>query len=54
MIRRPFRARYPGEINFVVAADAGRSYERVFQDLRVRFVDLDQLIREVQQPAASS
>jgi predicted AAA+ superfamily ATPase len=51
---RVFRARYPGDMNFVVAADVGRSYERAFQDLRVRFVDLDQLIREVQQPAASS
>jgi hypothetical protein len=46
---RVFRAAYPSGPNFVVSADvtAGRSYERAFGSLGVRFVALADLAQEI-------
>jgi hypothetical protein len=43
-----FRRQYPDGDNFVVARDVAKPFKRSYGDLKVRFVNVHDLIREVQ------
>ncbi len=43
-----FRGFYPRGLNFVVASDVKRSYSRNYKDVMVKFVSLEDLIREIE------
>jgi predicted AAA+ superfamily ATPase len=42
-----FRGFYPEGLNFVVASDITRSYSRSYDDVTVRFVNIEDLIKEI-------
>jgi hypothetical protein len=42
-----FRGLYPKGSNFVVASDVKRSYSRSYDDITVRFVNIEDLIKEM-------
>jgi len=42
-----FRRHYPKGLNFVVASDVERSYSRSYDDVMVKFIKLEDLIKEV-------
>ena len=42
-----FRRHYPKGLNFVVASDIERSYSRSYDDVMVKFIKLEDLIKEV-------
>ncbi|MFA4920116.1 MAG: DUF4143 domain-containing protein [Thermodesulfovibrionales bacterium] len=42
-----FRRHYPKGLNFVVASDVERSYSRSYDDVMVKFIKLENLIKEV-------
>jgi len=42
-----FRRLYPNGLNFVVTSDVKRSYSRSYDDVMVKFVNLEDLIKEV-------
>jgi uncharacterized protein len=51
---RAFRRLYPAGQNFVVAADVERPYERAYDDLRVQFVSLEELIARLSREPLSA
>ena len=42
-----FRRQYPQGKNFVVAADVERAFTRTYNDVEVRFVNLEALMSEI-------
>jgi len=44
---KTFRRHYPKGLNFVVASDVKRSYSRSYDDVMVKFIKLEDLIKEV-------
>jgi uncharacterized protein len=49
---RAFRARYPGQANYVIASDVRRSFDKRYRELAVRFVPLGELPQALARPGS--